>query len=156
RFLLQHRISVERMARLNDGPDCRCIEYRLSVPMRLDLNELRKQLFDLSVDHRTDVALQSYDVYRRTKRLAVFDMDSTLIREEVIDELARHAGVVDKVASITERAMNGEIDFKESLRQRVALLKGTPTLVLEQVRQKITFTEGAHTLCKALRRLGFK
>ncbi|KAI8054383.1 HAD-like domain-containing protein [Syncephalis plumigaleata] len=126
KLLLAERISVEKMTRLNAG----------------------RKLFQLSMQHETDVALQQHNVFRRNKRLVVFDMDSTLIQQEVIDEIARHAGVMNEVATITEAAMNGEIDFNESLRRRVALLKGTPTSVLAQVR--------AHFLCRALKRLGFK
>jgi phosphoserine phosphatase SerB len=103
-----------------------------------------------------DIALQPDDVFRKNKRLIVMDMDSTLIQQEVIDELARNAGVVDQVAQITHRAMNGEIDFKESLRQRVGLLKGSPAAILEEVKQRLSFTDGARFLCKALKKLGFK
>ncbi|KAI9208695.1 HAD-like domain-containing protein, partial [Polychytrium aggregatum] len=103
-----------------------------------------------------DITLQENSVFRRNKRLVVFDMDSTLIQQEVIDEIAKHAGVVEQVSRITESAMNGEIDFKESLRQRVALLKGIPSNVFEHIKTVITFTPGAHRLCKALKRLGFK
>ncbi|KAI9599018.1 HAD-like domain-containing protein [Syncephalis fuscata] len=155
KLLLAERISVEKMSRLNAGRVC-CADYQLSVPNDVDLVALREKLFQLSTQHATDVALQQHNVFRRNKRLVVFDMDSTLIQQEVIDEIARHAGVMDKVAAITEAAMNGEIDFNESLRRRVALLKGTPTSVLAQVRDQLTFTEGAHYLCRALKRLGFK
>ncbi|RKP07876.1 HAD-like domain-containing protein [Thamnocephalis sphaerospora] len=155
KLLLAERISVEQMSRLNAGRVC-CADYQLSVPLDVDLDALRQQLFQLSVRHATDVALQQHNVFRRNKRLVVFDMDSTLIQQEVIDEIARHAGVVDQVAVITEAAMNGEIDFNESLRRRVALLKGTPVSVLAEVRDRLTFTEGAHFLCRALKRLGFK
>ncbi|OZJ01716.1 hypothetical protein BZG36_05312 [Bifiguratus adelaidae] len=103
-----------------------------------------------------DVNWQLDNVFRSHKRLAVFDMDSTLIQQEVIDEIARDAGIVDKVAAITESAMNGEIDFKESLKRRVALLEGTSVAVLERVRERITFTPGARELCKALKKLGYK
>ncbi|RKP26207.1 HAD-like domain-containing protein [Syncephalis pseudoplumigaleata] len=155
KLLLAERISVEKMTRLNAGRVC-CADYQLSVPDDVDLVALREKLFQLSMQHATDVALQQHNVFRRNKRLVVFDMDSTLIQQEVIDEIARHAGVMDQVAAITAAAMNGEIDFNESLRRRVALLEGTPTSVLAQVRDRLTFTEGAHFLCRALKRLGFK
>eukprot|EP00871_Galdieria_phlegrea_P001227 jgi/Galph1/2104/GphlegSOOS_G814.1 len=93
---------------------------------------------------------------RRSKRLVVMDMDSTLIQQEVIDELARHANVYEQVKKITYRAMNGEIDFKESLKRRVACLKGTSTAVFDKVIASLEYTEGAHTLCSTLKRLGYK
>ncbi|KAI7900110.1 HAD-like domain-containing protein [Cokeromyces recurvatus] len=144
RLLLKHRISLS------------CADFKLSVPRGLNMIELRRELFDLSTKCGTDIAFQKDDIYRKNKRLVVFDMDSTLIYQEVIDEIARYAGVVDQVSSITELAMNGEIDFKESLRRRVALLKGVSVSVLENVRQSLTFTEGAKFLCRALKKLGFK
>ncbi|KAI8147055.1 HAD-like domain-containing protein [Fennellomyces sp. T-0311] len=156
-FCLRYRISVEKLSRLNKGGSMlSCADFRLSVPNTVDMNQLRTDLFELSASHGTDIALQPDDVFRKNKRLVVFDMDSTLIRQEVIDEIARHAGVVDQVAAITEAAMNGEIDFKESLRRRVALLNGTSVDVLEKVKASLTFTEGAHFLCRALKKLGFK
>ncbi|CAB4481144.1 phosphoserine phosphatase serb [Rhizophagus irregularis] len=155
KFLLKGKISVEKMQRLNEGK-LSCADYKLSVPNNTDFERLRQELFTLSTSHGTDVALQPYDVFREHKRLVVFDMDSTLIQQEVIDEIARHAGVVKEVASITELAMNGEIDFKESLRRRVSLLKGTPVEVLQTIKENLTFTDGAHFLCKALKKIGFK
>ncbi|KAF9560230.1 hypothetical protein EC968_006268 [Mortierella alpina] len=154
-LLLVNKISVEKMVRLNEG-QLSCADYKLSVPANMNMNTFREVLFQLSAEHGTDVALQPYDVFRKHKRLVVFDMDSTLIQQEVIDEIARHAGVMDQVAEITEAAMNGEIDFKESLKRRVALLKGTPVSVLETVRDRLTFTEDALYLCKALKKIGFK
>ncbi|KAF9953805.1 hypothetical protein BGZ65_004455 [Modicella reniformis] len=154
-LLLENKISVEKMVRLNEG-QLSCVDYKLSIPPSLNMDKFRELLFQLSAAHGTDVALQPYDVFRKHKRLVVFDMDSTLIQQEVIDEIARHAGVVDKVAEITEAAMNGEIDFKESLKRRVALLKGTPVTVLDTVRDQLTFTEDALYLCKALKKIGFK
>ncbi|KAG0171783.1 hypothetical protein DFQ30_000390 [Apophysomyces sp. BC1015] len=156
-FLLKNHISVEKLSRLNlDDSKLSCADVRLSVPNGVDVDALRADLIALSASHNTDVALQPDDVFRKNKRLVVFDMDSTLIRQEVIDEIAKYAGVVDQVAAITEAAMNGEIDFKESLRRRVSLLSGTNVNVLEAVKQNLTFTEGAHFLCRALKKLGFK
>lgn len=154
-LLLELKISVEKMMRLNHGK-VSCADFKLSVPYDVDIDSFRAHVFELSKRHQTDIALQPYDVFRKNKRLVVFDMDSTLIQQEVIDEIAKHAGVVGEVAKITESAMNGEIDFKESLRRRVSLLKGTSTQVLEQVKEQLTFTEGAHFLCKALKKLGYK
>ncbi|BFZ64608.1 Phosphoserine phosphatase [Saitoella coloradoensis] len=154
-LLRKYNAVINDMTRLTES-NLGCIDYKLSVSADCDVVALREETFALSRDHATDVALQVNDVFRRNKRLVVFDMDSTLIQQEVIDEIARYAGVMDQVAAITEAAMNGEIDFTESLKRRVALLKGLPVTVFEAVRQRITFTPGAHALCRALKRLGFK
>ncbi|KAE9993397.1 hypothetical protein EG327_005384 [Venturia inaequalis] len=106
--------------------------------------------------NNVELVFQHDTVFRQNKRLAVFDMDSTLIQQEVIDEIARKIGVVDQVSSITERAMNGELDFTASLRERCALLKGVPTTVFEEIKQLITLTNGVADLIKALKRLGYK
>jgi len=103
-----------------------------------------------------DVSLQPESLYRRSKRLVVLDMDSTLIRIEVIDELARAAGVFPEVSRITERAMQGEMDYDESLRQRVALLAGLDVKVLDQIASDLPLTEGAETMVRVLKRLGYK
>ncbi|CAG8482930.1 13688_t:CDS:2 [Racocetra fulgida] len=153
KLLLREKISVEKMQRLSEGK-LSCADYKLSVPLETDFDRLRQELFQLSISHGTDVALQPFNVFRKHKRLVVFDMDSTLIQQEVIDEIAKMAGVVNK--TITEAAMNGEIDFKESLRRRVSLLKGTSTDVLQAIKKNLIFTEGAHLLCKALKKIGFK
>ncbi|CAO3599623.1 unnamed protein product [Absidia cylindrospora] len=155
-LLLKHHISVEKLSRLDKRHTLSCADLRLSVPTTVNMDTLRKELIDLAASFGSDVALQPDDVFRKNKRLVVFDMDSTLIQQEVIDEIARYAGVVDQVAAITEAAMNGEIDFKESLRRRVALLNGTSVSVIEDVKKILTFTEGARFLCHALKKLGFK
>ncbi|KAI9144788.1 HAD-like domain-containing protein [Paraphysoderma sedebokerense] len=155
-LLLQFKVSVERLSRMNSGAALCCVDYKLSVPKEIDIDEFRKRLFEMSGHYGTDVSLQEFNVFRRNKRLVVFDMDSTLIQQEVIDEIAKFAGVVDKVAEITHLAMAGDLPFTESLRRRVALLKGTPTSVLDQVRERLTFTEGAKMLCRCLKKLGFK
>ncbi|OMH81583.1 putative ABC transporter ATP-binding protein [Zancudomyces culisetae] len=156
KWLLAKRISVLKMKRLDSSKVLKSIEFTLSVPGDLDIEALRLDLFQLSSEHFTDVAFQPDNVFRRQKRLVVFDMDSTLIQQEVIDEIARHAGIVEKVSEITELAMRGMIDFKESLARRVKLLEGTPVEVLELVRKQLQFTEGAHFLCRALKSAGFK
>ncbi|KAF3930185.1 hypothetical protein ABW20_dc0101033 [Dactylellina cionopaga] len=117
-----------------------------------------KELRDLEYTYNVDVAVQRDTVFRRYKRLVVFDMDSTLIQQEVIDEIAAFVGVKPQVAEITERAMRGELDFSESLRSRCALLKDVPSTVFETLKTNgtITFTPGAHDLCTALKRLGCK
>ncbi|KAJ1837723.1 Phosphoserine phosphatase [Coemansia sp. RSA 2708] len=155
-WLLARKISVEQMRRLDGHASLMCVEFRLSVPDELTPDELRAELIAISAAHQTDVALQPDNVFRRQKRLVVFDMDSTLIQQEVIDEIARATGIERQVAAITERAMQGELDFKESLAARVALLEGTPVEALEDVKRQLLFTEGAHYLCRALKSAGFK
>ncbi|KAJ3213337.1 hypothetical protein HDU67_002967 [Dinochytrium kinnereticum] len=141
---------------LSNGSNPNAYEAGILAPQDFIPSDLTAKILQLGASTHVDVVIQAVSVFRTRKRLVIFDMDSTLIQQEVIDELARQAGVVAEVSKITEAAMNGEIDFKESLRQRVGLLKGTPTSVLEEVRKKITFTPGARKLCKALKRLGFK
>ncbi|KAI8926658.1 HAD-like domain-containing protein [Entophlyctis helioformis] len=120
------------------------------------LAAIRAALYETSTRLGIDAAVQHNNVARRHKRLVIFDMDSTLIQQEVIDEIARHAGVVGQVSAITEAAMRGEIDFTESLKRRVALLKGTPASILDTVRGLITFSPGVPDLCRALKMLGFR
>lgn len=103
-----------------------------------------------------DISLQEDNMYRRCRRLVCFDMDSTLIGTEVIDELADRAGVGDKVKAITERAMRGEIDFNESFRERVALLKGLDTSVMQDIAENLPITEGLDRLMTVLKRTGYK
>ncbi|KAJ2548109.1 Phosphoserine phosphatase, partial [Coemansia sp. RSA 1933] len=155
-LLLSKKISVEQMRRLDGHTSLMCVEFRLSVPGTLAPEEMQSELIALSTRYHTDVALQLDNVFRRQKRLVVFDMDSTLIQQEVIDEIARATGIEEQVAAITESAMQGEIDFKESLARRVALLEGTPVEALEQVKRSLRFTDGAHYLCRALKNAGFK
>ena len=126
-----------------------CIE--LSVRGNLeDRSLLQKRFMDMS-GSRLDISLQKDDIYRRSRRLICFDMDSTLIETEVIDELAKRAGVGDKVAAITERAMRGEIDFCESFTERVALLKGLDVSVMEDIARNLPITEGLERLMTILK-----
>ena len=117
---------------------------------------LRAALMALTRQHDIDIAFQHDDVYRRNRRLVAFDMDSTLIRVEVIDELASAAGVGPQVRAITEAAMRGELDFKGSFRRRVALLKGLPESALGELVQRVPLMEGAERLVGTLKRLGYK
>lgn len=103
-----------------------------------------------------DIAFQKDDLFRRNRRLAVFDMDSTLIEAEVIDELAKAAGVGEQVAAITERAMRGELDFRASFKERMALLKGLDVGVLDEIGASLRLTEGAENLFAELKRTGYK
>ncbi|MGM9780045.1 MAG: phosphoserine phosphatase SerB [Prevotella sp.] len=132
-----------------------CIEFSLrGTP--IDINEMRSQLMQLSSEMEFDFSLQRDNMFRRMRRLICFDMDSTLIQTECIDELAMRAGVGDQVKAITERAMRGEIDFKESFKERVALLKGLDVSVMQDIAEKLPITEGVDRLMAVLKRYGYK
>ena len=103
---------------------------------------MREDLYRISMEEPVDLAVQEDDLFRRNRRLILFDMDSTLIQCEVIDELAKVAGVGEQVAAITESAMRGEIGFRESFHQRIALLKGMPETVLNGIADNLPITEG--------------
>lgn len=132
-----------------------CIEFSVRGEPG-DPSQLRAEFLTIAQQLNVDIAFQQDSIFRRNRRLVVFDMDSTLIDAEVIDELAKAAGVGDKVSEITERAMRGELDFKASFRERMALLKGLPESVLEEIAASLRLTEGAETLISQLRRLGYK
>lgn len=117
---------------------------------------MQSQLMKLSSELNIDFSFQYDNMFRRMRRLICFDMDSTLIQTECIDELAMRAGVGDQVKAITERAMRGEIDFKESFTQRVALLKGLDVSVMEDIAKNMPFAEGLDRLMFVLKRYGFK
>ncbi|KAL1963772.1 hypothetical protein VTN77DRAFT_7838 [Rasamsonia byssochlamydoides] len=130
----------------------------LPNPEYLSFEDLRKHenIWRFEREWNVEVVLQKESVFRRYKRLAVFDMDSTLIQNEVIDEIAKFVGVEKEVAAITARAMNGELDFSASLKARVSLLKGVPADVFEKLKSIITISPGARELCRALKALGYK
>lgn len=132
-----------------------CIEFSLrGTPV--DRAAMQAELMQLSQDMEIDFSFQKDDMYRRMRRLICFDMDSTLIQTECIDELAARAGVGDQVRAITERAMRGEIDFKESFTERVALLKGLDVSVMQDIAEQLPITEGVPRLMEVLKRCGYK
>ncbi|KIU14321.1 phosphoserine phosphatase SerB [Mycolicibacterium llatzerense] len=132
------------------------LELRVSVPpVGGAYAQLQAALARVAVDEGVDIALEDYSLARRAKRLIVFDVDSTLIQGEVIEMLAARAGAEAKVAAITEAAMRGELDFEESLRERVATLAGLPAEVVDEVADQIELTPGARTTLRTLRRLGY-
>lgn len=132
-----------------------CVE--LSVRgVTSDLTALHAAFLQVSQELAVDIAIQEDDIYRRSRRLVCFDMDSTLIQAEVIDELAKVAGVGAEVAAITEAAMRGELDFAESFRRRLALLRGMDEAVLQGIAERLPITEGAEHLITTLRRFGYK
>ena len=132
-----------------------CIEFSLrGTPENRSL--MQEQLMKMSTDMEIDFSFQRDDMYRRMRRLICFDMDSTLIQTECIDELAERAGVGNQVREITERAMRGEIDFKESFTERVKLLKGLDAHVMQDIAEKLPITEGADRLMSVLKTCGYK
>ncbi|HZX40664.1 MAG TPA: phosphoserine phosphatase SerB [Myxococcaceae bacterium] len=153
--LADHQGNIERIHQLSKG-DLGSVEILLGLPAGADPEPLKRALLELGMQESFDVALQREGLFRRSKRLVVMDMDSTLIRIEVIDELARAHGVSDRVAAITERAMQGEMDYDESLRQRLGLLEGLDVSVLRHIAAELPLTEGAETLIQMLKRLGYR
>ncbi|MEP6782423.1 MAG: phosphoserine phosphatase SerB [Acidobacteriota bacterium] len=159
-------INIDRIERLSsripleqdDSLQRFCVEFTStsSTPAAVDEDRVRTELARMTDACDVDVAFQHDSIFRRNRRLVAFDMDSTLIQGEVIDELARHAGVGDEVRAITESAMRGELDFQESFRRRVTLLKGLPESALQKVIDGMPLTDGAERLVSTLRRLGYK
>jgi phosphoserine phosphatase len=159
----QHGLNIDNITRLSsrvplnasDAQKKACIEFSVrGTPP--DLEKLRAEFLRISSELNVDIAFQEDTLFRRNRRLVVFDMDSTLIEAEVIDELAKEAGVGEQVAEITELAMRGELDFTESFSRRVALLKGLDESVLASVAQRLNLTEGAERLISTLKSLGYK
>ena len=158
-----HGLNIDNISRLsgrvslehdNDKTKA-CVEFSArGTPA--DISQLRADFADLASKLDVDIAFQQDNMFRRTRRLVCFDMDSTLIEAEVIDELAKAAGVGDEVIAITEAAMRGELDFKESFTRRMALLKGLDVSVLESIAATLPITEGAEHLISSLRKLGYK
>ena len=132
-----------------------CIEFSVrGTP--IDKEQMQKDLMELASSLDFDVSMQEDTIFRRSRRLICFDMDSTLIETEVIDELAIKAGVGDEVKAITEAAMRGEIDFRESFEQRVALLKGLDVSVMREIAENLPMSEGIERLMTVLKRTGYK
>ena len=158
-----HGLNIDKINRLSgripldhiDLHSKACVEFSVRGAPK-DYNEFRSTLLELASEMDVDIAYQEDNIFRRHRRLVVFDMDSTLIEAEVIDELAKEAGVGDQVGAITEAAMRGEIDFIESFTQRVALLKGLSADVLDGIAQRLPLTEGAEELITTLKKLGYK
>lgn len=162
-IVAEHGLNIDNMTRLSGRVSLRddradqkaCVEFAVrGEPHHLDA--MRGQFMDVASQHGVDIAFQRDNAFRRNRRLVAFDMDSTLIEAEVIDELAKAAGVGEQVAEITERAMRGELDFTESFKRRVGLLKGLDESVLQSVADRLPITEGAEHLIGALKALGYK
>lgn len=150
-----HRLSGRPSLQEGNGLPRACIEFTLrGVPN--DISAMRARLMELSQELGVDIGFQPETMFRRNRRLVAFDMDSTLIQTEVIDELARAAGVGEAVSAITESAMRGEIDFRESFRKRMGLLKGLDASVIERIARHLPITDGAHRLISNLKAMGYK
>jgi phosphoserine phosphatase len=153
--LADHDGNISKISRLSHG-DLKSIEIQVELARGESAAPLKEALLRLGMQSSFDVALQREGLFRRSKRLVVMDMDSTLIPIEVIDELAKAHGVAEQVSAVTERAMAGEMDYDESLRKRLGLLKGLEVSVLERLAAELPLTEGAEKLIRALRRLGYR
>ncbi|MGV9662384.1 phosphoserine phosphatase SerB [Nocardia niigatensis] len=157
RTLAAQRVNIDSIRGIADYP-VTGLELMVTVPSAAAdaETELRTALATVAAKESVDVAVEKAGLARRAKRLIVFDVDSTLIQGEVIEMLAAHAGVEEEVRKVTEAAMRGEIDFSESLRQRVATLAGLDASVIDEVAERIELTPGARTTIRTLRRLGFR
>lgn len=131
------------------------IELNIEIPNK-SIKEVQRSLAKVAITNRIDLAVEPSSRAREAKRLVLLDMDSTLIQQEVIDLLAKHAGKLDQVSQITERAMAGDLDFSQALSARVSLLAGLDQTVIELVRKEITFTNGAKELIETLHKQGHK
>nr|WP_234901394.1 phosphoserine phosphatase SerB [Mycolicibacterium fluoranthenivorans] len=147
-------VNIDTIRGVSDYP-VTGLELRVSVPAGAAYGQLQAAMAQVAVELGIDIALEDYSLSRRAKRLIVFDVDSTLIQGEVIEMLAARAGAEAKVAAITEAAMRGELDFEESLRERVSTLAGLPAEVVDEVADELELTPGARTTIRTLRRLGF-
>ena len=159
----QYQLNIDKIIRLSgrinlhesDQLGRACVEFSVRGEAS-DPHAFKKSLLELAHQYDIDIAFQEDNIFRRNRRLVVFDMDSTLIDAEVIDELAIEAGVGQQVAEITEAAMQGKLDFKQSFEQRLALLKGLDASVLPKIAQRLRLNEGAEHLIATLKKLGFK
>lgn len=163
KIIAAHGLNIDSILRLSGRRSVKreskhvraCIEFSLrGTPT--DQARMQEELMRMSTELGIDFSFQKDDMYRRMRRLICLDMDSTIIQTECIDELAMRAGVGDQVKAITARAMRGEIDFKESFRERVALLKGLDVSVMQDIAEHLPITEGAERLMSVLKRCGYK
>jgi phosphoserine phosphatase len=162
-IVAEHGLNVDRIERLSGrlslavhSPDANaCVELTVSGDSSSE-QSMRAAFLATAHDLKIDIAFQRESIFRRNRRLFAFDMDSTLIEGEVIDELARLAGVADEVMKVTESAMRGEIEFQQSFRRRVALLRGLPEARVHELLDTIPLVEGAEQLIGTLKMLGYK
>ena len=159
----KYQLNIDKIIRLSgrinlhesDQLGRACVEFSVRGEAS-DPHAFKKSLLELGHQYDIDIAFQEDNIFRRNRRLVVFDMDSTLIDAEVIDELAIEAGVGQQVAEITEAAMQGKLDFKQSFEQRLSLLEGLDAAVLPKIAKRLQLNEGAEHLITTLKKLGFK
>ena len=154
--LAQHKINIQRIDNVTENEFKSLDIATIAQAENVDWNQVKQELMAISNQHQTDMALLKDNVWRRNKRLIVLDMDSTLIQSEVIVEMAKVHGVSDKVHDITERAMNGELDFSGSLIERVKLLEGLEENKMKDILSNIKLTEGVEDFVKTVKSLGYK
>lgn len=154
--LAQSDINILRIDNVNGGLNFKSLEITTTISQDIDIKKIKEILLSISNSHHVDMAFLKDNIYRRSKRLIVFDMDSTLIQAEVIDELAHAHGVGEEISEITERAMNGELDFAQSLNERVGKLKGLSTSRMQEVADNLPLTPGVETFIKTVKKLGYK
>lgn len=155
RILGEENVNIEMISSLAHH-DALSVEMILNVHSASSLSRLKQQIMVKSHELNIDLALQKMEAYRKNKRLIFFDMDSTLVDMEIIDEMARRAGVYREVSRITEKAMRGDFDFEESLIQRVALIKGLAVSELTEIRSNMRLSQGVEELTTTLKWLGYK
>ena len=155
RILGEENVNIEMISSLAHH-DALSVEMILNVHSASSLSRLKQQIMVKSHELNIDLALQKMEAYRKNKRLIFFDMDSTLVDMEIIDEMARRAGVYREVSRITEKAMRGDFDFEESLIQRVALIKGLAVSELTEIRNNMRLSQGVEELTTTLKWLGYK
>ncbi|OPX37433.1 MAG: phosphoserine phosphatase SerB [Desulfobacteraceae bacterium 4484_190.2] len=155
RILGEENVNIEMISSLAHH-DALSVEMILNVHSASSLSRLKQQIMVKSHELNIDLALQKMEAYRKNKRLIFFDMDSTLVDMEIIDEMALRAGVYREVSRITEKAMRGDFDFEESLIQRVALIKGLTVSELTEIRDNMRLSQGVEELTTTLRWLGYK
>ena len=153
--LAEYHANIAKISRLSHG-ELRSIEVHVELAESQNPGPLKEALLRLGMTSSFDIALQREGIFRRSKRLVVLDMDSTLISIEFIDELARAHGVLDQVAAVTEAARAGEMGYDQSLRRRLALLAGLDVSVMKRIAAELPLTEGAERLIRALKRLGYR
>ncbi|MFX0145278.1 MAG: phosphoserine phosphatase SerB, partial [Candidatus Hodarchaeota archaeon] len=155
RILAEENVNIELITNLT-GHHAHCVELTINTFSVKNISRLKERIMSAAHELNVDLALQTAEAHRKSKRLIIFDMDSTLIDMELIDEMAKRANVVKEVSRITEKAMRGEMDFEDALTQRVALVKGLTTSELEGIKQGLTLSEGVEELVAVLKKLGYK
>lgn len=163
KIIAEQGLNIDLITRLsgrrplgNDGEKMMAVVEFSVRGEPVDGTKLKQDFIEVSKTTGVDIAFQADNIFRKNRRLVCFDMDSTLIQTEVIDELARRAGVYDEVSAITESAMRGEIDFKQSFQRRVAMLKGLDESVMKEIAENLPLTEGAERLFRTLKKYGYK